>query len=53
MANVYLGRNNKVGKLSSIDFEDETQESFGVSKIEDFNQKNWLTYMLVLSMEDV
>ena len=39
VANVYLGRNNKVGKLSSIDFEDESQESFGVSKIEDFNQK--------------
>lgn len=38
-ANVYLGRNNKVGTLSSIDFEDESQEIFGVSKIGDFNQK--------------
>ncbi len=40
VANVYLGRNSKVGKLSSIDFEDESQESFGVSKIEDFSQKH-------------
>ncbi|MEC1638039.1 (Fe-S)-binding protein [Schinkia azotoformans] len=40
VANVYLGRNSKVGKLSSIDFEDETQESYGVSKIEEFTQKH-------------
>ncbi|MGC4377304.1 4Fe-4S dicluster domain-containing protein [Fictibacillus sp. Mic-4] len=38
-ANVWLGRKDKVGKLSSIDFEDESQEVFGVGKIEDFNQK--------------
>jgi Fe-S oxidoreductase len=38
-ANVWLGRTHKVGQLSTIDFEDETQEAFGVSKIEDFNQK--------------
>jgi Fe-S oxidoreductase len=37
--NVYLGRTHKVGQLSSINFEDETQEFFGVGKIEDFNQK--------------
>ncbi|OZM56746.1 hypothetical protein CIB95_11035 [Lottiidibacillus patelloidae] len=37
--NVYLGRTDKVGKLSTIDFEDETQESYGVGKIEDFNHK--------------
>ncbi len=37
--NVWLGRKDKVGKLSSINFEDETQEVFGVNKIEDFNQK--------------
>lgn len=41
-ANVYLGRTHKVGQLSSIDFEDETQEVFGVAKIEDFNQKQLL-----------
>ncbi|HHW38750.1 MAG TPA: (Fe-S)-binding protein [Bacillales bacterium] len=40
VANVYLGRNSKVGKLTSIDFEDESQEVFGVSKIEDFTQKH-------------
>jgi Fe-S oxidoreductase len=39
IANVWLGRTHKVGQLSTIDFEDETQEAFGVSKIEDFNQK--------------
>lgn len=41
-ANVFLGRTHKVGQLSSIDFEDESQEVFGVSKIEDFNQKQLL-----------
>ncbi|MCQ6279631.1 (Fe-S)-binding protein [Bacillus sp. EB600] len=39
IANVWLGRTHKVGQLSTIDFEDETQEAFGVSKIEEFNQK--------------
>ena len=38
-ANVWLGRTQPVGKLASIDFEDETQEVFGVNRIEDFNQK--------------
>lgn len=37
--NVFLGRTNKVGQLASIDFEDESQEEYGVNKIEDFNQK--------------
>ncbi|WP_066367472.1 4Fe-4S dicluster domain-containing protein [Neobacillus fumarioli] len=37
-ANVYLNRLDKPGKLTKIDFEDETQESFGVGKIEDFTQ---------------
>ncbi|WP_286230172.1 heterodisulfide reductase-related iron-sulfur binding cluster [Neobacillus mesonae] len=37
-ANVYLNRLEKPGKLTKIDFEDETQESFGVGKIEDFTQ---------------
>ncbi len=37
-ANVYFHRLTNPGKLSKIDFEDETQESFGVGKIEDFSQ---------------
>ena len=37
--NVFLGRTHKVGQLSSINFEDESKEVFGVNKIEDFNQK--------------
>ncbi|WP_347548371.1 heterodisulfide reductase-related iron-sulfur binding cluster [Pseudalkalibacillus hwajinpoensis] len=37
--NVFLGRTNKVGQLSSINFEDESQETYGVNTIEDFNQK--------------
>ncbi|MDQ0257139.1 Fe-S oxidoreductase [Evansella vedderi] len=37
--NVFLGRTNKVGQLAKINFEDETQEVFGVGKVEDFNQK--------------
>jgi len=36
--NVFLNRLDKPGKLQKIDFEDETQESFGVGKIEDFTQ---------------
>lgn len=42
IANVWLGRTHKVGQLSTIDFEDESQETFGVSKIEEFNQKQLL-----------
>ncbi|UII55778.1 (Fe-S)-binding protein [Cytobacillus spongiae] len=37
-ANVYFNRLDNPGKLSKIDFEDESQESFGVGKIEDFTQ---------------
>ncbi|MHC0036554.1 (Fe-S)-binding protein [Pseudoneobacillus sp. C159] len=37
-ANVYFNRLEKPGKLAKIDFEDESQESFGVGKIEDFTQ---------------
>ncbi|MFE8697836.1 heterodisulfide reductase-related iron-sulfur binding cluster [Cytobacillus sp. FJAT-53684] len=37
-ANVYLNRLENPGKLTKIDFEDESQESFGVGKIEDFTQ---------------
>ncbi|MGV3489662.1 MAG: (Fe-S)-binding protein [Tuberibacillus sp.] len=36
--NVFLGRTHKVGQLKSIDFEDETQETFGVNHIKDFQQ---------------
>ncbi|WIG41874.1 heterodisulfide reductase-related iron-sulfur binding cluster [Bacillus toyonensis] len=37
-ANVFFGRFSNPGKLEKIDFEDETQETFGVGKIEDFRQ---------------
>lgn len=37
--NVLLKRQDAPSKLSLIDFEDETVEEYGVSKIEDFNQK--------------
>lgn len=37
-ANVYLNKLERPGKLSKINFEDESQESFGVGKIEDFTQ---------------
>lgn len=36
--NVYFNRLEKPGKLKKIDFEDETQETFGVGKLEDFTQ---------------
>ncbi|MCM3179246.1 heterodisulfide reductase-related iron-sulfur binding cluster [Cytobacillus horneckiae] len=36
--NVYFNRLDNPGKLKAIDFEDESQESFGVGKIEDFTQ---------------
>ncbi|MEH6889521.1 (Fe-S)-binding protein [Bacillus sp. JJ864] len=36
--NVYFSRLTNPGKLEKIDFEDETQETFGVGKIEDFKQ---------------
>jgi len=37
-ANVFLNRLDGAGKLSPINFEDESQETFGVGKIEDFKQ---------------
>ncbi|WP_369901695.1 heterodisulfide reductase-related iron-sulfur binding cluster [Bacillus manliponensis] len=37
-ANVFFSRLTNPGKLEKIDFEDETQETFGVGKIEDFRQ---------------
>lgn len=36
--NVYFNRLEKPGKLTKIDFEDETQESYGVGRIGDFTQ---------------
>ena len=36
--NVFFGRISNPGKLEKIDFEDESQESYGVGKIEDFKQ---------------
>ncbi|RFU67991.1 heterodisulfide reductase-related iron-sulfur binding cluster [Bacillus sp. V59.32b] len=36
--NVYFSRLDNPGKLKAVDFEDESQESFGAGKIEDFNQ---------------
>ncbi|MET3699053.1 Fe-S oxidoreductase [Bacillus oleivorans] len=38
-ANVFLNRLEQPGKLAKINFEDETQETFGVGKIQDFTQK--------------
>lgn len=37
-ANVYFSRLTNPGKLEKIDFEDESKETFGVGKIEDFKQ---------------
>ena len=36
--NVFVDRMEKPGKLTTIDFEDESQEIFGVGKITDFTQ---------------
>ena len=36
--NIFFKKNGPVGKLKSIDFEDEEAEEFGVGKIEDFTQ---------------
>ncbi|WP_026572648.1 (Fe-S)-binding protein [Bacillus sp. UNC438CL73TsuS30] len=43
-ANVYFNRLEKAGKLNKIDFEDESQESFGVGKIEDFTQLQMIDF---------
>ncbi|WP_419393253.1 heterodisulfide reductase-related iron-sulfur binding cluster [Cytobacillus praedii] len=43
-ANVYFNRLENPGKLTKIDFEDESQESFGVGKIEDFNQLQMIDF---------
>jgi Fe-S oxidoreductase len=40
--NIFLKRKEHPGKLSTIDFEDETAEEFGVGKIENFTQKQFI-----------
>ncbi|WP_458411636.1 heterodisulfide reductase-related iron-sulfur binding cluster [Schinkia sp. CFF1] len=42
--NVFFNRLDKPGKLRPINFEDETQESFGVGKIEDFTQHQMIDF---------
>lgn len=37
--NIFFRKQGPVGKLSSIDFEDETQEEFGVGRIEQFTRQ--------------
>lgn len=43
-ANVYFNTLDKPGKLKKVDFEDESQESFGVGKIEDFTQHQMIDF---------
>jgi Fe-S oxidoreductase len=42
--NILLRRTEPVGKLATLDLEDENAESFGVGKIEDFTQKQMLDF---------
>jgi Fe-S oxidoreductase len=42
--NTYFHRLNKAGTLRKIDFEDETQESFGAGKIQDFTQTQMIDF---------
>lgn len=42
VVNTFLKRQEPPGKLSDIDFEDETAETFGMNKIEQFDQKQLL-----------
>ncbi|MEK4031243.1 (Fe-S)-binding protein [Pseudobacillus sp. FSL P4-0506] len=42
--NTYFYRLDRPGTLKPIDFEDETQESFGVGKIQDFNQLQMIDF---------
>jgi Fe-S oxidoreductase len=42
--NIWLKRSQPVGKLKTIDLDDENAESFGVAKIEDFTQKQMLDF---------
>lgn len=42
--NAFLSRLSKAGRLRAIDFEDESQESFGAGKIQDFTQKQMIDF---------
>ncbi len=42
--NILLRRTGAPGKLDAVDFEDETQQSYGVGAIEDFTQKQMLDF---------
>ncbi|MFD2333772.1 (Fe-S)-binding protein [Cohnella sp. GCM10020058] len=42
--NLFVGRAEPAGRLSSLDLEDETAESFGVGKIEDFRRGQMLDF---------
>ncbi|MFC3802887.1 heterodisulfide reductase-related iron-sulfur binding cluster [Cohnella sp. GCM10012308] len=42
--NLFVGRAEPVGKLSGLDLEDETAETFGVGKIEDFRMGQMLDF---------
>ncbi|WP_102348207.1 heterodisulfide reductase-related iron-sulfur binding cluster [Bacillus sp. Marseille-P3661] len=42
--NVFFNRIDNPGKLRPINFEDETQESFGVGKIEEFTQHQMIDF---------
>lgn len=43
-ANVYLTKIDAPGKIKKIDFEDETQETFGAGKITDFNYEQMIDF---------
>ena len=43
-ANVYLTRVDSPGKIKKIDFEDESQETFGAGKITDFNYEQMIDF---------
>ncbi|MCA1055070.1 4Fe-4S dicluster domain-containing protein [Rossellomorea aquimaris] len=43
-ANVFFNRLDNPGKLKAIDFEDESAESFGVGKIEEFTQHQMIDF---------
>lgn len=42
--NVFLRNNRPLGQLTSLDFTDESQTSFGASRIEDFSWKNYFDW---------
>ncbi|WP_373230033.1 heterodisulfide reductase-related iron-sulfur binding cluster [Cohnella sp.] len=42
--NIFLGQSRTAGRLRKLDLENEEAESFGVGKIEDFNQKQMLDF---------